>query len=265
MRFARILAGIALWAIASAAVVAQSTDVLETINGQLPQLLAGARGSPDPQHTPLLKVPRVVETANEVLVTVSVPLAGDETHYIRRVILIDENSLVKVKYVATLAPQVRPAQITASIKMAQTSQIKAIVECSLHGKWMGVSETIHVGAGGCGAGVEPSRKIVGEVLRVRFQEEAQRTKVNLLFRHPMASGYALLADGRIRKSYDPFFLKAARVLYKGQVLADFEIGPGLSENPQIGLLLPALGSEPLHAEAVNTTGQKFTLLARLPQ
>lgn len=250
---------------AAIVVLAQGDNFLEEVNRPLATLLAGARNNSDAQHTPHIRMPRVVEVANEVMVTVSVPLVGDEKHYIRRLVLIDENSLVKVKYIATFAPQVRPVQVGALIKMAKNSRIKAIAECSLHGKWLGVSEDIRVGIGGCGAGQEPSRKLVGEVLRVRFQEEGQGMKTSLLFRHPMTSGYLLTADGRITKTHEPFFLKVARLIYKGQVLAEFELGPGLSENTQVSVLLPRLGSEPLKAEVVNTARQEFTLLARAPQ
>jgi desulfoferrodoxin (superoxide reductase-like protein) len=242
---------------------AQDRDFLDELNRPVAQLLAGAKSTPDAQHTPRLRVPRVVEMATEVLVTVEVPLVGDDKHYIRRVALIDENSLVQVKYIATFSPQVRSVRITAPIKMAKTSRLKAVVECPLHGKWLGVSETIQVGAGGCAAGQEPSRKLIGNVVQLRFQQSGAGIETSLLFRHPMISGYTLTRDNRIVKSYDPFYLKSSR-LYKGQVLAEFELGPGLSENPRISILLPRLGAEPLQAEAVNSDQQKFSLLARMP-
>ncbi|MBI4456298.1 MAG: hypothetical protein HY644_10405 [Acidobacteria bacterium] len=127
--------------------LAQQNSIVNEINRQLPILLGQARSASDPQHTPQLKVPRVVEMASEVMVTVSMPLVGDQRHYIRRLALIDENSLIKVKYVASFSSLVRPLQVTTLIKMATNSQIKAIAECSLHGKWLGVSDMIQVGIG----------------------------------------------------------------------------------------------------------------------
>ncbi|MBI2821597.1 MAG: thiosulfate oxidation carrier complex protein SoxZ [Acidobacteria bacterium] len=247
----------------SGLVLLAQDPLLDDMNRQVPVLLGGAQSRSDAQHTPRLKAPRVVEVAGAVAVTVSVPLLGDEKHYIRRLALIDENSLVKLKYLATFSPAVRPVQVTALIKMAKTSRIKAIAECSLHGKWLGVSETILVGMGGCGAGQEPNRKLVGEVLRVRFQDQGAGVETSLLFRHPMLSGYVMTDAGRIVRSYEPFFLRLARVSHNNHTLAEFEIGPGLSENPRISLLLPRLSGEPLKAEAVNSTQQQFTLLARM--
>ena len=264
MRIKKALVVLGCLLASSPVAAAQAADPLEPFNRQLATLLAGAHTASDHQHTPHIQVPHIVEMANEVIVTVSVPLVGDEKHYIRRLILIDENSMVQVKYVATFSPQARPVQVTATIKMAKNSRIKAIAECSLHGKWLGVSEPIQVGLGGCGVGQEPSRQLVGEVIRVRFREEDTLVRTSLLFRHPMVSGFVLTPEGRIVKSYEPFFLKTARVIHKGQVLAEFELGPGLSENPQIAFLLPRLGSEPLKLEAVNTTAQQFSLLARMP-
>jgi predicted secreted protein len=243
----------------------QDDNFLREADLQLAKLLEGAQTAADAQHTPRLKAPRVVEVAGEVSVTVSVPLAGDEKHYIRRLILIDENSLVKVKYIATFSPTVRQAQVTTLIKMAKNSRLKAIAECSLHGKFLGISEAIQVGVGGCGAGQEPSRELTNDVLRVRFRDEGEMLQANLLFRHPMLSGYAMDVKGQIIKRYEPFFLKTACVTYKGQKIAEFEIGPGLSENTNVAFLLPRLGSEPLKAEALNNAGQQFSLAVRLPE
>ena len=240
-------------------------DFLEQINRQVHPLLETARIAPDPDHTPQIKVPRIVEMANEVMVTVNVPLHGDENHYIRRLALVDENSMVQVKYIATFSPQVQPVQVITFIKMAKDSRLKAIAECSLHGKWVGVSEPVRVGIGGCGFGQEPSRKLAGEVLRVRFEEEGPGIKLRALFRHPMIPGYMLNEQGRAFKSSEPFFLERMRLHHQGKVLAEFELSPGLSENPQIALWLPRLDSEPMQLEAINTDQQRFSLSARMPR
>lgn len=261
----RVSLFVALFLGASLTLAGQNAGLLQDLNAQVPALLAGTQPTSDPDHTPRLRVPRLVEVAGEVAVTVTVPLVGDDKHYIRRVALIDENSVVKLKYLATFSPAVRHVEVATLIKMAKTSRLKAVVECSLHGKWLGVSDLIQVGMSGCGAGGEPSRKIVGEVLRVRFQEEGAGVQTNLLFRHPMVSGYVMTGGGLITKSYEPFFLRMARVTHKDQVFAEFQLGPGLSENPRIALSLPRLGGEPLKAEAVNTMQQHFVLMARMPQ
>jgi predicted secreted protein len=256
----------ALFAIAAIA-RPQDDDLLLETERRLAAFVDGAQTAADVQHTPRLKAPRLVEVAGEVAVTVSVPLAGDEKHYIRRLILFDENSLVKLKYVATFSARAAgQVQVTALIKMAKNSRIKAIAECTLHGRFLGVSEAIQVGMGGCGvSGQQPSRELTGEVLRVRFRDEGEMVQASLLFRHPMLSGYAMTAAGQIAKSYEPFFLENARVIYHEQTIAEFELGPGLSDNASIAFLLPRLGNEPLKAEVVNTNAQRFTLLARLPQ
>ncbi len=243
----------------------QDTNFLHEADLQLAKWLEGAQTNIDNQHTPQIKVPRLVEVAGEVPVTVSVPLVGDAKHYIRRLILFDENSLVKLKYAVTFSPMVRQAHVTTLIKMAKNSRLKAIAECSLHEKFLGVSEAIQVGAGGCGAGQEPSRELTQDIMRVRFRDEGEMVQINLLFRHPMTSGYVMTAKGEIAKSYAPFFLKSARITYQAQTIAEFEIGPGLSENATIAFLLPKLGSGPVKAEAINTNEQHFTLTALLPQ
>jgi predicted secreted protein len=263
MQRALLMAGLLL--AMSAIARPQDNNFLHDADFQLAKWLEGAQTNIDNQHTPQIKAPRVVEVAGEVSVTVSVPLAGDEKHYIRRLILFDENSLVKLKYAATFSPMVRQAHVTTLIKMAKNSRLKAIAECSLHGKFLGASDVIQVGVGGCGAGQEPSRELTNDVLRVRLRDEGEMLQANLLFRHPMVSGYMMNAKGQITKSHEPFFLKTAFVTYKGQKLAEFEIGPGLSENTNIAFLLPRLGNEPLQAEARNNAGQQFLLAVRLPE
>lgn len=242
---------------------AQAADVVRQSDERYRELLVDARVEHDPDHTPQIKVPLVVETANRVSVTLTVPLDGDEEHYIRRVALLDENSLVKWKYSATLSPVVSHVEITSSIKMAKDSRLQAVVECSLHGKWIGASAPIRVGAGGCGADQAPSRALVDEVLRVRFRNRGQEVHTGLLFRHPMSPGYVLKSNQFVQK-YEPFFLESARLVHGGRVIASFEMSSGLSENPHLGLLLPRLSGQPLLAEAVNSHNQRFSLKARMP-
>ncbi|MBI4444544.1 MAG: thiosulfate oxidation carrier complex protein SoxZ [Acidobacteria bacterium] len=244
---------------------AGGSDPVEESNRKLSELRSDLVDRHDTVHTPRINAPRVVETASEVTVTVTVPLLGDGKHYIRRLILFDESSLVKLKYVAVFSNAVRRVQVSTPIKMAKTSRLQAIAECSLHGKWLARSEIVQVGIGGCGSGQEPNRKLLNDVIRIRFEDQGEWIQANLLFRHPMLSGYILTPQGQIRKNYEPFFLKLARVTQGDRLLAEFEMSPGLSENPRIGVLLPRLGGAPLKGEGINSSQQLFVLSARMPQ
>ncbi|MBI3940242.1 MAG: thiosulfate oxidation carrier complex protein SoxZ [Acidobacteria bacterium] len=267
-KFSLIRCSLLLVLAAGGPVIAESpgkTEPPEQADRRLSALRQDVQVRFDGEHTPRIEAPRLVEVANEVQVRVSVPLLGNPGHYIRKLVLFDENSMVTLKYVATFSPAVPLVQVVATIKMAKNSRIKAIAECSLHGKWLGVSEPIRVGIGGCGTGQEPNRSLTRDVLRVRFEQRGQNVEMNLLFRHPMLSGYVLAKDGRAVRSQDPFFLRSARILYNEQTIADFELSPGLSENPRLGIMIPHLGSSPVKAEATNNLENVFTLLARMPR
>lgn len=49
--------------------------------------------------------------------------------------------------------------------------------------------------------------------------------------------------------------------YGGQPLADFELTPGISENPVFSFVMPRLGNEPVSVAVVNNAGQEFSLNA----
>lgn len=213
--------------------------------------------------SPAIVAPRLVEMANEVETKVSAPFNGATDRSIKRVMLYDPESLVKIKFIAAFSPKVVKASVTTTIKMLKSSQLSAIVENNLGEKWLGTSKAIEVGAGGCAAGAEPSRELPNDVLRVKFQDSGDLVQFDARLHHPMISGYRMEGDV-VKKVYEPLYVKQLLLAYKGETVADIELTPGLSENPTFSFLTPRLGSDPLSVTAVNNEGKKFNLNVLIP-
>jgi len=231
--------------------------------------LQGAETTYDASFSPQITAPRLAEVATEVQTGVAAPLAAATDHYIQRLILYDPESLVKVKFVATFSPHVLAADVSCPIKMLRSSQLAAIAESNAGRRWWAQSAPIKVDVAGCGAGDAPDFTMPANPLRVRFQGieaaagSADRALVRLEARlhHPMTSGLHIDEAGNVTRTSEPFFVQRLVASYGGQPLADFELTPGISENPVFSFVMPRLGNEPVSVAVVNNAGQEFSLNA----
>jgi hypothetical protein len=226
---------------------------------RIAEWLAKAQTAPNPDFTPTIKVPRLVEVANEVETDVSVPLVGSAERYVRRLILYDPESLVKVKFVANFSPKVPVADVSTLIKMLTSSQLAAIAETNAGERWWGQSDPIQVGVGGCAVGQEPVREVPNDVLRVRFRDAGKWVRAEVRLHHPMVSGLSIDEAGNVTKVYEPFYADRLTVTYAGETIVEFELTAGLSENTRVSFAMPRLGNDPLTVTVTNNEGGEFSL------
>lgn len=221
-----------------------------------------ALGSFEKMHMPVFNVPRLIEGGALVPVRIEVPHPMEPDHYIRKLMLIDENSIVKLKFVANFTARNNKAYVSTNLKLAKSTELKAIAECNRHGSWLSVSLPIRVGQGGCSvAGAPPGRKLWGDVLWVKFaKDQAGAVRVNLTVRHPMSSGRTIDSAGKITQIHPEFYVKRIRVFYEKVLATEFDLGPGLSDNPTLEFSLNAEGGRTLRLEATNNEGEVFESL-----
>lgn len=212
-------------------------------------------------HMPHFEVPTVVESGDLVTVSFWVEHPMEPQHYIERLILIDEGSVVKLKAVAVFTPLMAKPSLSLTVRLARTTQLKAFVTCNQHGTFWGLSPEIKVGQGGCGtAGLKFTGTLLPNIFRSDFSrvsDERGTVRVNVSLRHPMDSGIAVTKDGRREQKQPPFFLKDLKVLSENQLVCEFTLGPGMSNNPLLVFPIKAGGQENLVIKAVNNQGQTF--------
>lgn len=228
---------------------------------RIAEWLAQAQTAFHPDFTPVITAPGLVESASEVETRVAVPLTGSAGGHVRRLILYDPESLVKVKFVAHFSPKVAVADVSTQIKMLSSSQLAAIAENEAGARWLGRSAPIQVAAEGCSAGGEPSRQIPDDVLRVKFRDAGPWVQADVRLHHPMVSGLSVDEFGTVSKVYEPFYANRLVATIAGETLVDFELTPGLSENTLISFALPRLGNEPLTVAVTNNEGGEYELKA----
>lgn len=257
---------------------ASAGDLFATPDGQdgfIKELLSGAKVPTNSEkiHNSTFHIPPIVESGSIVSVSIELNHPMEADHYIQRLILIDENSVIKLKYITRFSPQNAKAYISTNVKLAKTTKLKAIVECNKHGKWVGISSEIKVGAGGCSSPLAPpNRRIAGSIFRTSFEREAKdgnAIKVKLSVKHPMDSGFVMDTQENINRQYPEFFLRTLRVLYGEKMAMELDLGPGLSNNPMIEFTLKEGKGPLLRLEGVNNEGQDFkssvSLKARLEE
>lgn len=215
----------------------------------------------DRRHTITFDVPPVVENGAMVPVSLRLDHPMEAGHYIQSLVLFDEASLIKLKSIARLSPENGRAFLSTSIRLARSTKLKAVAECNLHGRWLGISPEIRVGESGCGAAISrPTPNFSGNILRVKFSGRGQKGKplqISLTIKHPMESGMTLDKEGKATRSFPAFFMKDLQVFYGGKLVSKFELGPGLSNNPVLEFMLQAGKDGSLKLKAINTDGQSF--------
>jgi sulfur-oxidizing protein SoxY len=266
----QVLLGVACWAALGLAQAVETEKVTAEPDffrpgGQdtyIAELLQSAKDSKeDPQHAISFDVPPVVEDGGVVPISLQLNHPMEPDHYIRSIDFFDENSLIKLKAIARFSPEIGRAQLSTSIRLAKSTRLKAVAECNLHGRWLSVSPEVQVGESGCGAAIaRPTLNFSGNILKVKFLGRARKGKprrINLTVKHPMESGITMEKDGKTTRSFPAFFMKDIRVFYGGNLVSEFQLGPGLSNNPVLGFNLQTDKNGPLKLKATNTEGQSF--------
>lgn len=215
----------------------------------------------DKAHTIHFQVPPVAENGGLVPIALWLDHPMEPGHYIRSLAFFDEGSLIKLKAIARLSPENGKASLSTSIRLAKSTRLKAIAECNLHGRWFGLSPEIRVGESGCGAAIaQPTRNFAGNILGVKLlggSKKGALPQVQVTLKHPMESGMTLDKGGKAVRNFPPFFLKNLQVFYGGKLVSEFQLGPGLSNNPGLSFPLKTGKDGSLKLKAVNNEGQAF--------
>jgi len=99
-------------------------------------------------HIPKVDIPIIAEDGSLVPIIVSVNHPMEPDHYIKSIYILDDLSAIPSKGLYRFTPANGEAYISTRIKLAESTKVRAIVECNKHGKWEN-SADIKVTVGGC--------------------------------------------------------------------------------------------------------------------
>jgi sulfur-oxidizing protein SoxY len=179
-------------------------------------------------------------------------------HYVKQIEVVLENDPVPAKGVYRFTPQNGRAWVAFQMRSGAGGTLKAIVECSRHGKFVGTKE-LRVVEGGCTTAPDKvARDRIGHpVLRIgkpiRLGEIVEvRTKVD----HNSYTGLSM-RGGKIVRERPEFFVERVSVYLDRQLVSDFQLTSAVSPNPLFRFPLKISRAGTLRVVFVNNEGQSW--------
>ena len=220
-------------------------------------VLAMAQGS-EREHQPKLHLPILAEdpAAVPVVVWVDHPMGPD--HFITSIEVTLETDPVSRKGVFLFTPANGRARVAFQMRSGLGGLVKATVECSRYGRFVGTGE-VRVAADGCTSLPDKVAKdrIGNPMLRVpRSFKVGEVIEVRTKIDHPSDTGLNF-RDGKFVLERPEFFLKQMRVSFDGQLISDFRLTSAVSPNPLIRFPLKVTRAGTLGVAFANNEGQQW--------
>lgn len=241
VRLARrhLLAGAACLFCAPRSVLAQGTSALES------------------DHQPKLDLPLIAEDSAAVPVQTSVehPMAAD--HFIRSIEITLDKDPVPRKGKFVFSPDNGRAWFAYTMRSGTGGTVRAVAECSRHGRYTAVRD-VRVAEGGC-AGVEvPDRARLGnpQVRVGKPPRPGDIVEVRARIEHPSHTGL-VLKDGKYVRESPEFYLKQILVVLDDRQISEFQMTSAVSANPIIRFPLRISAAGTLRVVFVNSEDKRW--------
>ena len=209
------------------------------------------------EHRPQLDIPLVAEDPTAVPVQVSVDHPMEADHFIKSIEVTLDNDPVPFKGKFLFGPANGRAAVAFKMRSGAGGVVKAVVECSRHGRSVGTRE-IRVVDGGC---TSPPEAVAHERPRnpqIRLPEPiraGQIIDVRARVEHNSDTGLRL-RNGKIVREVPEFYLQSVLVFFDAEKISEFHLGPAVSANPLIRFPLRVSRPGTLKVVFVNSEGQR---------
>ena len=209
------------------------------------------------EHRPQLELPAVGEDPMAVPVNVWVDHPMEPDHFIKSIEITIENDPVPWKGKFLFGPANGRAGIAFKIRSGAGGVVKAVGECSRHGRFTATRE-IRVIEGGC---TNPPEAVAHERPKnpqIRLPDPiraGQIVDVRARVEHNSDTGLRM-HGGKVVREAPEFYLKEIFVLLDGQKISDFHLGPAISPNPLIRFPLRITRAGMLSMVFVNSEGAR---------
>jgi predicted secreted protein len=223
-----------------------------------PRRHAWAQGALEREHAPRLEMPIIAEDSAAVPIQVSVDHPMEPDHFIRSIEVTLDKDPVPWKGKFNFTPGNGRAWAAFTIRSGTGGLVRAVAECSRHGRFTGTRD-VRVAEGGCatgGAPVDrarmgnPQLRLPGSVRAGQIVEA--KTKVD----HDSHTGLVLKGGKHVREQPE-FYVKDMLVYLDGEKISEFQMGSAISANPLIRFPLKITKSGTVRVVFVNSEGQRW--------
>lgn len=215
-------------------------------------------------HQPILDVPSLAENPTAVPVRVSVDHPMDPDHFIESVEIVLDADPVPHKGTYRFTPANGRARISFPMRSGTGGQLKAIVTCNRHGRFVGTRE-MRVGGDGCavedgwrGRPGNPRVRVMGVPKLGEVVEVAAKLD------HESDTGLRL-KDGKYTRVRPEFFVREMQVFLGDRRISEFRLTSALGSNAIVRFPVRVTGASTLRVVVVNSEGRRWeaTELIRL--
>ncbi len=217
-----------------------------------------ARSALEREHRPQLDLPILAEEPTAVPIRVWVDHPMEPDHHIRALEVLVEADPVPFKGRFLFTPANGRASVAFQMRSGRGGLVKAIAECSRHGRFVGTAD-LRVVEGGCTIAPEKvGRDRIGNpMLRLpRTLRPGEVVEVRAKVDHNSYTGLAL-RDGRFVREAPEFYVKQMLVYLDDRQISEFQMTSAVSPNPLIRFPLRVPGGGTLRVVFVNTEGQRW--------
>ncbi|MBI3029194.1 MAG: thiosulfate oxidation carrier complex protein SoxZ [Candidatus Rokubacteria bacterium] len=212
----------------------------------------------DGAHRPQIDLPILSEEPTAVPIQIWVEHPMEPDHFIRSVEVMLEKDPVPYKGKFFFTPSNGRARVAFQMRSGSGGLVKAVAECSKHGRFVGTKE-LRVVEGGCTTAPDKvGRDRLGNpMLRLpRSIKAGEVVEVRAKVDHNSHTGLAL-REGKFVRTGPEFYVKQMLVYLDDQKISEFQMTSAVSPNPLIRFPLRATRSGTLRVVFVNNEGQRW--------
>jgi predicted secreted protein len=223
-----------------------------------PSSRAWAQSVLEREHAPRLDMPILAEDSAAVPIHVSVEHPMEPDHYIRSIEVTLDKDPVPWKGKFNFTPANGRAWAGFTIRSGAGGVVRAVAECSKHGRFTGTRD-VRVAEGGCATGGAPvdRTRIGNPQMRLPGSLRAgQIVEVKTKVDHDSNTGL-VLKGGKFVREQPEFYVKDMLVYFDGEQISEFQMGSAISANPLIRFPLKITRSGTVKVIFVNSEGQRW--------
>lgn len=222
-----------------------------------------AQPAPEGEHRPLINAPTLSEDPSAVPLQVSVNHPMEPDHFVRSIEIRLDNDPVPYKGKFFFTPANGQAAVAFQMRSGAGGLLKALAECSRHGRFVSTKE-VRVAEGGCAGPPDTTRDRLGNP-RIRLPESIRAgdvVQVRAKVDHNSYTGL-VLKNGKYVREAPEFYVKQMLVFLDDEKISEFQMTSAVSANPLIRFPFKATRSGTLRVVFINSEGQRWEASQRI--